>query len=502
MADNKRNPAKAPVSATPPELIAQMQSFVAQHPEHAQYVQQMFGAICARERVIPAWSFWTIDKLSRVVIGASAYLTFLASSGFRIFLKRGEPVVVKETADSMTPTQTRRRINIDVKQYIVDVLSDAGFQEVIDALLLSEKFFTLDVLEMLPEIPHEKARNSIFSSPETAITFETELINEQPFISYEDIPLLSAGNTLGIVGKSGVGKSGFCELIASMAINPHCEPDSPITVSMNGGKILWIDTERHQNDLIWTLHRMKRRVCAEHDESLLTATGAEFAKLNLKRCTAVDERMVWLLEYLDTVTTPLDLVIIDGALDMVTSMNDEEQADRFYKDLQCIMNRFHCGIIITIHSGQNDEKSKPMGHIGGILARKCTSLLELRRSKHDRTIKEVSTDFDNAKVRSGRDYDIYAAFQWHDGDKMNHFVNYTPPDKPQTSEKITKRTQAALEKIFSDILRVPTKKALITHYQKIAGVGITTAKSDIAYADQEGWVQIINGGYSLMRDTF
>ena len=85
---------------------------------------------------------------------------------------------------------------------------------------------------------------------------------------------------------------------------------------------------------------------------------------------------------------------------------------------------------------------------------------------------------------------------------MNHFVNYTPPDKPQTSEKITKRTQAALEKIFSDILRVPTKKALITHYQKIAGVGITTAKSDIAYAEQEGWVQIINGGYSLMRDTF
>ena len=87
-----------------------------------------------------------------------------------------------------------------------------------------------------------------------------------------------------------------------------------------------------------------------------------------------------------------------------------------------------CAVILTIHSGPGDKDGKGMGHPGSIIMRKCSSFLQIRSAKDDKSIKELSTDFTHAKMRHGKDWGIYAAMRWDEHDNMLHFIDYVPPE--------------------------------------------------------------------------
>lgn len=449
---------------------------------------------------IPDWAFWTYEMNRsgiRVVVSASKYVQFLAEKNFRLFMKRREPTIVIEMPEDMVKTTVRGRINTTVKEFVLTHLEAEGFMDVVDFLLVNSKFFTIDVLEFLPEILREKARASIFSECKSHVALNTPLEKENPLISYGDTPVLSAENTLAIVGRQGLGKSGVCELFASLSINPECEPLSPFTYHPQGGITLWVDTERTSNDMIYAMKRIKERTQAwRRDKHLLNEDQSEFLNLRVERCGAVEDKMVWMLELLDSIKEPIDLLILDGALDMVKSMNDETQATDFFSDIKAITEKKQCGVIMTIHSAPSDENGKGMGHIGSIIMRKCSSFLQIRTSTDDKSIKELSTDFYHAKMRHGKDWGIYAALQWSEHDNMLHFIDHDPNE--DTKASLMNQIRETLEWVFKDGNPIPEDalvSAYLKHYSK--DISRRTGQRHIKLAKDAGIIELINGSYHL-----
>jgi hypothetical protein len=444
---------------------------------------------------VPEWGFWDYElthTTTKVKISALKYIDFLAVNyNFRVFMKRGAPTVVIETEDSMEPTIMRGSLNATVKQYVIDGVKDQ-YPDVANTLLTTGKYFTLDLLEMLPPIDPVKARHSIFSHPPTSITLQTPLIKEQPFISCNEIPVMGASNLLVLMGRYGLGKSQFCELVASQALNPYCEAHSPFTMQFPGGLVLWIDTENPHNHMVHAVQRIAQRICADQDASLLTPDKSNFARLRVERCAEIDDKLTWLLELVESIKDPLDLIILDGGLDMVDGMmNDETKANAAYHDLRRLLGQRQCGMLMTIHTSQKGELDKvtPLGHWGALLGRKGDCVLQIRRCPDDPSIKEISTDFnDNTKNRLGIDAGIYGAIQWNTETQRPGYIPYTPAE---TSGKETAEDKAkpAFAAIFQAHPPMPHGE-LITRYMAEreamkSPVSESTAKRHVKRAVEE-----------------
>lgn len=69
------------------------------------------------------------------------------------------------------------------------------------------------------------------------------------------------------------------------------------------------------------------------------------------------------------------LVIIDGIADLVSDVNDLEQSNQCVQYLMKWTARYNCHIITVIHS--NFGSSKPTGHLGSFLEKKCETQIEL-----------------------------------------------------------------------------------------------------------------------------
>ena len=135
---------------------------------------------------LPSWAFWHYElgagKVLRAVIEPYKYLAFLEQAGFRTFTKQGETTIVLSEDDSMTYTDRRINVFPHIKAFIIETLIDAEFEDVANSMLSSGRFFSIDTLELLPPIDKTAARNSIFSTVETEVTFDMETPDETVLI--------------------------------------------------------------------------------------------------------------------------------------------------------------------------------------------------------------------------------------------------------------------------------------------------------------------------------
>lgn len=457
----------------------------------------------------PGWPFWTLhEKGTGIVceIHASLYLLFAESLGFRTFTKRREICIVQETPDGMEDTEERGRLNVTVRQAILDQLKAQDLPLVIDTLLTSPRFFYIDILEQLPEIPREKVRSSIFSTPDTLITLATPILDEHPHIMYGDRGLASQGDIMGIVGRQGIGKSGVCEILASLSLDPECElyHEFVFTLPTSEGKTLWIDSERSQTDMVRSLQRVASRLeVYKHDRitRFLTDDRQAFRQLEVRRCRGVDDKTTWLFELLDSVEFAVNLLIVDSTLSFAHSMNDEQEAKDFFTTLERACEVLGCACIITCHSGSTDKEGRSMGHFGGMLQRMATSYLQVRKSKDDPTVKELTTDFYHSKVRAGSDTGIYAAFQWNDEQHHFKFINHVPPDKPTLTETM-QDVAKHLETLFQEQREYHSQAAMARALSKLTGKSGSTCKTHINRAVKE-WnliLQTEGGSYVSTED--
>lgn len=178
-----------------------------------------------------------------------------------------------------------------------------------------------------------------------------------------DATIGTLGNVSLLIGKAKGKKSFLVQLFINAAISQG-DPDALIVSSLPEGKrtVLVIDTEqgRHRSQKI--LKRAKRQAI-DHSGKLIVH---DLRSYNPDQRLQIAERLIY--------TTPnLGLVFIDGARDLVTSINDEEQATNLSSMLLKWTADLQIHICVVLHQNKNDAQAR--GHLGTELVNKAETVL-------------------------------------------------------------------------------------------------------------------------------
>lgn len=245
--------------------------------------------------------------------------------------------------------------------------------------------------------------------------------------------ILPEGNIAGLTAPIGKGKSRFMEILAALAIEPDCEPEWNIEIHLEKHETcILVDTERTRDDCIYALKRIWRR--AGQNQALLTSDKQEFRQLKLLTLRGLDraKRRERLLEAMET--PGLKLLLIDGALDFVSNPNDIAASCDFADWLYTQATKLNIAVFYTYHGNRNDNTGKGKGWLGAELQRLSSAFLKLEPHKTTPEIRVITTDFDNGKVRNGKDTGMNIAMTWNED--LNDFrcVPCPADNKPSQEE--------------------------------------------------------------------
>jgi len=286
-----------------------------------------------------------------------------------------------------------------------------------------EKEKTYSGFEHLEEIPtKEEYTNELVFIP-TKHNRPPEL---KPILTINDVPILTHQNISAIIAAPGSGKSSLCEAICSAAINPHCD-SLGIKVSTEVQSVLFVDTERVNMDVWNSYDRMHKRAGVSDSERAHIVGTRSIPRLDERQKVITD-----LIEHYKP-----QLIILDGAGDMITDTNSLDQAIECRIWLRELTTKYNLSILTTLHP--NKGKKDPRGHIGSELLREAHAILLIETKGETKTL---TTDFEHGKNRNGAK--VSTSFAWSEAHRM--FMSCDEPENP------TKKSEPHLELSNEDII--------------------------------------------------
>lgn len=324
--------------------------------------------------------------------------------------------------------------------------------------------------------------------PENSRLFQPNWNNRPPHqknvIKIQGKRVLTTGNLLAIVSKAGTGKSSVCEAIMANLLNPNSDSlGFSLDLTDNGGrnKVLYIDTERTQEDSWKGWERVYKR-------ATISAPTIDNRVLffNSKAISVTERKTIVSKILLDN--NDIGLVIFDGATDFIRDTNSIYEATEFIDWI----NTFNpaISIVVTIHTNPND--TKPRGHIGSELCRRAESVFLIR--KLDNGIREITTQFDNGKVRNDND-EITSYYQYSNDFEMFISSDYKPKNGRDKEKFDINRDMA--EEIFLG-KSILSASFIIDEISRISGKSITASKSVFHRYFVQKLVEKSENGYKLI----
>lgn len=180
-------------------------------------------------------------------------------------------------------------------------------------------------------------------------------------------PLLSKGNISVVSGKAKSKKSFFCTLIAANLFSNKLTNDR---ISVNSeeikGNIIYFDTEQAAVECQKALHRL-HFLGVEKDRVL-------FYRL---RGIGTKERIQFIQKTLEVINN-VDVVILDGARDLVRSINSEEEATDIVNLFMRWTDKYNFHLMTVLHLNKGDNNLR--GHIGSELQNKAESVFHIEKA--------------------------------------------------------------------------------------------------------------------------
>jgi hypothetical protein len=189
------------------------------------------------------------------------------------------------------------------------------------------------------------------------------------------------GNILSIIGKAKSRKSFFI----AMAIAVSISKDSIFNLFKNElpkdkSTILYFDTEQGKYHVQLSLKRICKLVGVREPKNL---------KVYGLRALNPYERAE-LIEYAIYNTANLGIVFIDGIKDLITSINDEEQATMIVSKLMKWSEEQNILITTVLHQNKGDNNAR--GHIGTELNNKAETVLSISKSTDNEMVSIVAPE--------------------------------------------------------------------------------------------------------------
>ena len=115
------------------------------------------------------------------------------------------------------------------------------------------------------------------------------------------------------------------------------------------------------------------------------------------------QERVAMIDFAIRTSTNLGVVVIDGIADLVSDVNNIDEANQIVQMLMRWTEVYNIHIITVIHT--NWGSTKPTGHLGSALQKKCETEIHLEKNETDKSLIDVK-----CKSSRGRAFDTFSFF--------------------------------------------------------------------------------------------
>lgn len=225
--------------------------------------------------------------------------------------------------------------------------------------------------------PIEELKTSAEMLMAAEITLTDELEKPPVCLYMNNQSLFYLGDISTTIGKAKGRKTFACGLIlAAIAGNCTIQNKFRATMPENKRTVLYFDTEQG------AYHAQKAAM------RVLRLLGVEslpnFKAYGLRNFTPPERLQI--IEYAILNTPNLGFVLIDGIRDVITSINDEEQATMITNKLLKLSGEQNIHINCVLHMNKGDNNAR--GHVGTELINKSLAVLGVNKKEN---MKEYST---------------------------------------------------------------------------------------------------------------
>lgn len=187
------------------------------------------------------------------------------------------------------------------------------------------------------------------------------------------------GNFSLIIGKAKARKSFYVNIAISTALSKNLilgrfKGDLPNDKS----EVLYFDTEQSK----YHVQKAVKRIC-----KLLNQPEPKNLNTYYLRSLAPKERLNFIEAEIYS-NEKIGFVVIDGIKDLVTSINDEEQATNIASKLLKWTEERNIHIVTVLHQNKSDANAR--GHIGTELINKAETVLEVAKAESNNDISIVT----------------------------------------------------------------------------------------------------------------
>jgi hypothetical protein len=238
------------------------------------------------------------------------------------------------------------------------------------------------MFEPIQLIPTEKP---IVNLSDKLVQYEIKASDKIPppevALKIGDAIIGTLGNILSIIGKAKSRKSFFI----AMAIAVSISKDTIFNLfknelPKNQSNVLYFDTEQGKYHVQLALKRICKLVGVDEPKNL---------KVYGLRALNPIERAE-LIEYAIYNTPNIGIVFIDGIKDLITSINDEEQATMIISKLMKWSEEKNILITTVLHQNKGDNNAR--GHIGSELINKSETVLSVSKLSDNDMISVVTAE--------------------------------------------------------------------------------------------------------------
>lgn len=288
----------------------------------------------------------------------------------------------------------------------------------------------------------------------------------------------SLGDFSLVIGKAKSKKT-FCisMFLASTAKNGLTQERIKGELPPDKKRVIFFDTEQSE----YYVQKVFHRVC-----KLIGSTPDHFEAYCLRKFTPAER-----LELIDTAIqtkTDLGFVTIDGIRDLVTSINDEEEATKIASYILKWTQEKQIHIVTALHQNKGDLNAR--GHLGTELVNKAQTVLSVSLDANNKNISIVEAEF-----CKDREPETFAFYVNEEGlpELLGDWKPAPPqsggrPKKPSPDEMELKTHWDTLSEIFRDLPQpngTDIKHCLTTKLK----IGTNKAGEYLTYYEKEGWIK-------------
>ncbi|MDI5899645.1 mobilization protein [Flavobacterium yafengii] len=217
---------------------------------------------------------------------------------------------------------------------------------------------------------------------------------EPPVIALKigDSIVSTLGNILTLIGKAKSRKSFLISIAIAVAVSKDYIFNLFTSCLPNDKQIILLfDTEQSKYHVQLALLRICKMTGIDEPRNLKV--------YGLRKYSPAERLQI--IEYAIYNTPNLGIVFIDGAKDLITSINDEDQASMLVSKFLKWTEELNISIVTVLHQNKSDTNAR--GHIGTELMNKSETVLSVTKSEADKEISIV-----NPEACRNMDFDPFA----------------------------------------------------------------------------------------------